>query len=276
MPRFPTRSQRLRKTPLALARSTALALACSTALAGTLGLAAALTLASPATAATASKPSVSVHGLPVGKIGGQAMPYTETGATAELTVSYKGSLPRGAKLQLLIRKSFTSPYEASKAPIKLVGGSAKVKVSSSGIGGPYSYEVAVVSGSRRLSLSKPAALYWAQPPGGVFVMAGSESAFTSTHVAKENCEAGCKGVASSGENDEFSALAGNSPMPQGWTVTLVFDGEVECTTKEIEGRCAKALAFPEVTAETVVPVEGRITSPLGKTYVAKLLVTVYP
>jgi hypothetical protein len=233
-------------------------------------------LVSPALAAAASRPSLAVLGLPLGKIVGQSQPYTETGSTAQLGVSYKGSLPHGAKLQLLIKKNSISPYVASKTPIKLSGGSAKVKVSVSGVGGPYRYEVAVVSGSKRLSVSRPAVVYWAQPPGGVFVFSGSESAFTSTHNANENCEAGCKGDASSGQSEEFSAAAGNTPMPHGWTVTLVVGGAVECMTNEIEGRCEKDLAFPEVTAETVVPVEGKITSPLGKTYVAKLDVTVYP
>jgi hypothetical protein len=233
-------------------------------------------LALAAVASAASRPSVSVVGLPIGKIVGQSMPYTETKTTAELSVAYSGSLPHGAKLQLLVKANSISPYKSSKTPVRLSGGHAKVHVSEQGIGGPVLYKVAVVSGRRQLSVSKAATIYWAQPPGGVFVSDGSESAYTSLRVPSESCESGCKGDAGSEEGGFFSAYSGNSPMPAGWTVTLIFNGTVECTTKDIEGNCSAQLAFPAVSSATVVPLVGEVTSPTGKVTKATLLVTVYP
>lgn len=236
-----------------------------------------LVLASaPAAAAAAAKPVLSVSGLPTGPIGGVTMPYTETGSIVDLHLSYKASLPKGAKLELYVRKSYTAPWVASKTPIKLAGGSAKIKVSSTGTGGPYSYEVAVVSGKTRLVTSKAIGLYWAQPPDGIFVEAGSESAFTKIGSTKEDCEAGCAGVGNPEETVEAAALAGLSPMPDGWTVTLVYKGEAVCTTKAITGECRGHITYPAVSAETKVPVTGEISSPSGKVTKATLLVTLYP
>ncbi|HEV7941932.1 MAG TPA: hypothetical protein VGP17_03920 [Solirubrobacteraceae bacterium] len=229
-----------------------------------------------ASASAASPPSVAVVGLPIGKIVGKSMPYTETKTIAELSVVYKGSLPHGAKLQLLVKANSISPYKPSKTPVRLSGGHANVHVTEPGIGGPVLYKVALVSGRQQLSVSKAATIYWAQPPGGVFVSDGSESAYTSLRVPSENCESGCKGDAGSEEGGFFSAYAGNSPMPAGWTVTLLLNGTVECSTKDIEGNCGMELAFPMVTAATVVPLVGEVTSPSGKVTKATLLVTVYP
>ncbi|HEY1690234.1 MAG TPA: hypothetical protein VGF95_15370 [Solirubrobacteraceae bacterium] len=227
-------------------------------------------------AVAASRPSLAPVGLPIGKIVSQRLPYTEAGGTAELSVTYKGSLPHGAKLQLLVKKTSVSPYKPSKTPVKLVGGHAKVHVTEKPPGGPILYEVAVISGNKQLSVSKPATIYWAQPPGGIFVTDGSEFAYTSLKVAHENCESGCKGDASAGEDGTFSVYSGSFPMPPGWKETLIYNGEVECTTESIEGKCSKPLAFPAVTAETVVPIVGELTSPTGKVTKATLLVTVYP
>jgi hypothetical protein len=233
-------------------------------------------MAFASSAAAASRPTVAVVGLPIGKIVGKSMPYTETKTIAQLSVAYKGSLPHGAKLQLLVKANSISPYKPSKTPVRLSGGHAKVHVSEPGIGGPVLYKVAVLAGRRQLSVSKAVTIYWAQPPGGVFVSDGSESAYTSLRVAGENCESGCKGDAGSGEGGFFTAYSGNSPMPSGWTVTLLLNGQVECTTKDIEGNCGMELAFPTVSAATVVPLVGEVTSPTGKVTKAMLLVTVYP
>jgi hypothetical protein len=65
-------------------------------------------------------------------------------------------------------------------------------------------------------------------------------------------------------------------MPAGWTVTLLLGGTVECSTKDIEGNCGMELAFPAVSAQTVIPLVGEVTSPTGKVTKATLLVTVYP
>lgn len=229
-----------------------------------------------ATASAATRPSVTVVGLPIGKIAGKSLPYTETNTLAELSVTYKASLPHGAKLQLLVKANSISPYKPSKTPVRLVGEHAKVHVTEPGIGGPVFYKVAVVSGHQQLAVSKPVIVYWAKPPGGVFVSDGSESAYTSLTVPSENCEAGCKGDAGSGQGGYFSAYSGTSPMPIGWTVSLIFNGTVECTTKDIEGNCGMELAFPTVTATTMIPLVGQVTSPTGKATKATLLVTVYP
>lgn len=233
-------------------------------------------LALAASASADSRPSVVVVGLPIGKIVGKSMPYAETKTIAELSIAYKGSLPHGAKLQLLVKANSVTPYKPSKTPVRLSGGHAKVHVTEPGIGGPVLYKVAVVSGRQQLSVSKPATIYWAQPPGGVFVSDGGESAYTSLHVPSENCESGCKGDAGSGQGGFFSAYSGNSPMPAGWTVTLIFNGQVVCSTKDIEGNCGMEMAFPEVSATTVIPLVGEVTSPTGKITKATLLVTVYP
>jgi hypothetical protein len=263
--------RRVRASNIARRKLPTVALACAAALAGVASL-----VTAPPSAAAVAKPALSVTGLPIGKIGGANSPYTETGSIVYLHLSYKGALPKGAKLELLVRKSYTSPWVASKTPIKLAGGSAKIKVTSSGIGGPYAYEVAVVAGKTRLAISKPVGIYWAQPPAGVFGSDEYESAYTSVHAATQNCEAGCKGDASSGSSTEAYAQVGPTPMPQGWTVTLLFNGEVICSTKDIEGRCSEDITFPTVTTETVVPLVGEMTSPTGKVTKATLLVTVYP
>jgi hypothetical protein len=240
-----------------------------------LALGAALVFATSASAA-ASRPSIAVVGLPIGKIVGVSMPYTETKTTADLSVAYKGSLPPGARLRLLVKANSVSPYKASSTPIKLSAGRATVRVTEKGIGGPVLYKVAVVSGERQVSVSKAVTIYWAQPPGGVFVDDTGESAYTSLTKPSENCESGCKGDAGSGQGGFFSAYSGNSPMPAGWTVTLLLNGVVECTTKDIEGSCGEELAFPTVSSETVVSLVGEVTSPAGKVTKATLLVTVYP
>jgi hypothetical protein len=229
-----------------------------------------------ASASAASRPSLAVVGLPIGKIVGRSMPYTETKTTAQLSVAYAASLPRGAKLQLLVKANSISPYKPSRTPVRLSAGRAKVHVTEQGIGGPVLYKVAVVSGRRQLSVSKAVTIYWAQPPGGVFVEDGGEHAYTSLTVPSENCESGCKGDAGSEQSGFFTAFSGNSPMPAGWTVTMLLSGQVECTTKDIEGRCGLELSFPAVTATTVVPLVGEVTSPTGKVTKATLLVTVFP
>jgi hypothetical protein len=234
-------------------------------------------LIAPASALGAARPSITAPGVPVGKIVGSPSPYVETSTTVDLSVAYPGSLAHGAKLELLTREPASRVFKATKTKVVLHAGHAKVPITVHGIGGPYKYEVAVASGSRTLALSKPYSLYWAQPPGGVFVFANSESAYTSLTHPTESCEAvgKCKGDSSPGSS-YMRAVAGNTPMPATWTVTLIFNGQQLCSTKDIDGECNATATFPEVSAETQVPVTAELTSPSGKVSSATLLVTEFP
>jgi hypothetical protein len=231
----------------------------------------------PASSLAAARPSLSAPGVPVGKIVGAASPYVETSTTVDLAVTYAGSLAHGSKLQLLVRAPGSTIYKATKIKIVLRGGRAKVPVTEHGIGGPYKYEVAVVAGSRRLALSKPFNLYWAQPPGGLFVLTTGESAYTSLTRSTESCEVvgKCKGDIAPGSS-LLRAAAGNTPMPATWTVTLIYNGAQLCTTKDIGGECNATVTFPEVSAATQIPITAELTSPTGKITSATLLVTEFP
>jgi len=238
-------------------------------------------LAFSASASAATRPTVAVVGIPHGVIAGESLPYTQTNSTVELSVAYGGRLPGGAKLELLVKPNSVSPFSVSRTPVRLSGGRAKLHVTLGGVGGPVEYEVSVVSGRRRLITSKPVTIYWAQPPGGIFVMSSSESAYTSRTNASESCAgaaptgARCKGDAGPGQSGQISAEAGSTPMPPGWSVTLIFNGQQECTTTEINGQCEVSVTFPTVTATTVVPITAELTSPQGAVTSATLLVTIY-
>jgi hypothetical protein len=233
-------------------------------------------LALPAAAMGASAPTLSLINVPVGVIVGARSPYTETNGTVQMSIGYSGHLAKGSKLVLLIKPP-AHPYKASKTKITLNGGHAKVSVKQSGIGGPYKYKVAVMSGSRTLGISKPVSLYWAQPPAGVFVL-GEESAYTSRIHPSESCEGTgkCKGDGSSEQTDLVRAAAGNTPMPAGWTVTLLYNGQQVCTTKDIDGECSAAIAYPKVTAPTEVTETAEIISPAGVVTSATLTLTIFP
>jgi hypothetical protein len=239
--------------------------------------------AAPASASAATpRPSLAVVGIPSGVIVGKLMPYTQLGSSVELSIAYPGRLPGGAKLELLQKRYSISAFVATRTAIRLAGGRARVHVTLATIGGPVSYEVAVVSGGKRLSTSRAVTVYWAPPPGGVFVFSGSQSAYTSVSNAAESCAGSaptrpvCKGSESSGQTEQLSAEAGNTPLPPGWKVTLLLNGVQECTTESIEGKCEVTAALPSVGAATVVPVTAEIISPQGSITSATLLVTVYP
>jgi hypothetical protein len=233
-------------------------------------------LALPAAAMGASAPTLSLINVPVGVIVGSRSPYTESTSTVQMSIGYSGHLAKGSKLVLLVKPS-GFPYKASKTKITLNGGHAKVNVKQNSLGGPFKYKVAVMSGSRTLAVSKPVSLYWAPPPAGVFVL-GEESAYTSRIHPSENCEGTgkCKGDAASEETDLVRAAAGNTPMPAGWTVTLLYNGQQVCTTKDINGECSATIAYPKVTAPTEVTETAEMTSPLGVVTSATLTLTVFP
>jgi hypothetical protein len=230
----------------------------------------------PASALGASAPTLSLINVPVGVIVGHPSPYTENTSTVQMSIGYSGHLAKGSKLVLLVKPSGSS-YKASKTKITLHGGHAKISVKQGGLGGPFKYKVAVMSGSRTLSVSKPVPLYWAPPPAGVFVL-GEESAYTSRIHPSESCEGAgkCKGDGASEENDLVRAAAGNTPMPAGWTVTLLYNGQQVCTTKDINGECSAPIQYPKVTAATEVTETAELTSPTGVVTSATLTLTIFP
>jgi hypothetical protein len=233
-------------------------------------------------AAAAARPTVAPVGLAEGLVAGQKMPYLEAGGLAELSIGYAGKLPGGAKLELL-QKLPDRGYKASKVKIHLVGGRAKVKVTYGGIGGPVSYKVVVVSGSRQLAVSHPLTVYYTQLPGGVFAeMQGAYASYTSRTNASETCanpapqKTLCDASASGGETDTVAGFSGTYPVPPGWSLTLTFNGEQECTSDEIDPHCEVQVTFPEVSAETLVDITATLTSPRGERIVATRVITVYP
>ena len=227
----------------------------------------------PASASAATpRPSLALVGVPSGVIVGKLVPYTQLGGSVQLSVAYPGRLPGGSKLELLQKRYSTSAFVATRTAIRLAHGRARVHVTLATIGGPVSYEVAVVSRGKRLSTSRAVTVYWAPPPAGVFVFSGSQSAYTSGAPTRP----ACTGVASSGQTGQLSAQAGNTPLPPGWKVTLLFNGVQQCTTESIKGECEVTATFPSVSAATVMPVTAEIISPQGSTTSATLLVTVYP
>jgi hypothetical protein len=236
-------------------------------------------LALCSSASAASRPTLAVLGIPHGTIAGQSLPYTETDSVAQLRVGYAGRLPAGANLRLLVKVNSVTPYKATKAKITLSGGHSSVHVTEGGIGGPFKYEIALVSGSRRVSVSKPVTIYWTRPPGGIFAInGGGGSAYTSLTVASENCQAvgACKDDSASGVQEYATANSGTAPIPPGWSVTLIFNGQQECTTTSIDGVCGAQITFPTVTTATAMPLTAELTSPKGTVTSATLLLTVYP
>lgn len=230
-------------------------------------------------ASAASRPTLSVLGVPHGTIAGQSLPYTETGSVVQLGVGYGGRLPAGSKLQLLVKVNSISPYKPTKTKVTLVGGHGKIHVSQGGLGGPFKYEIALVSGSRRLAVSKPVTIYWTHPPGGVFAIdGGGGSAYTSLTVPSENCEVigACKGDSASGVQEFATANSGTAPIPLGWSVTLLFNGQQVCTTTDINGECGAQITYPTVSAPTAMTLTGEVTSPKGAVTSATLSLTVYP
>ncbi|HEX4467266.1 MAG TPA: hypothetical protein VH025_08755 [Solirubrobacteraceae bacterium] len=241
-------------------------------------LSAGAALACAPDALAAARPSLALVGVPTGLIGGTHTPYAETNSSVELDVGYSGRLSGGAKLVLLEKTNSVTPFKATRAKIKLAGGRAKLHVAQGGIGGPYKYEIAVVSGARRLATSKAASIYWTRPPGGIFVSDGDESAYTSLTVASENCEpiGKCTGDAASGESIFLHAYSGTAPIPPGWRITLLLDGSQMCTTTSIEGACQAPYAFPQVSSATPVQVTAEAISPTGTVRSATIVFTDFP
>jgi hypothetical protein len=241
-------------------------------------LAASLTLSASASAAT--RPTLAVVGSPLGAIGGGTLPYAETGKPVQLSVAYRGRLAAGEKLELLVKTNSVTPFKATKTQVHLAGGHATLHVSESGIGGPFKFEIAVASGARRLATSKPVTVYWTRPPGGIFAEDSGESAYTSATVPSESCSppatSRCKGDAGSGQSVFMSATSGTSPIPPGWSVVLLLNGQQVCSTTDINGECGAELSFPTVSATTVVPLTAEAISPQGAILSATLLVTVFP
>jgi hypothetical protein len=238
-----------------------------------------LLLAFSSSASAASRPTLAVLGIPRGTIAGQSMPYTETNSVVQLGVGYAGRLPTGSKLQLLVKVNSISPYKARKTKLALAGGHAKIHVIQGGLGGPFKYEIALVSGSRRLSTSKPVTIYWTHPPGGIFALnGGGGSAYTSLMVSSESCEpvGACKGASGSGVQEFARAASGTSPIPPGWSVTLIFNGQQICTTTTIDGECGAQITYPTVSAPTTIALTAELTSPKGAIKSATLLITDYP
>jgi hypothetical protein len=236
-------------------------------------------LAFASSASAASRPTLSVLGIPNGIIAGKSMPYTETNSVVQLGVGYSGRLPAGTKLQLLVKVNSVTPYRATKTKVTLSGGHGKVHVTQGGLGGPYKYEIALVSGSRRLATSKPVTIYWTHPPGGIFALnGGGGSAYTSLTISSENCEpvGACKDDSGSGVQEFARAVSGTSPIPPGWSVTLIFNGQQMCTTTAINGECGVQITYPTVSAATNIPLTAEAASPKGVVKSATLLVTVYP
>ena len=229
-----------------------------------------------------SVPSLSVIGLKAGSIAGKSLPYTEIGSEVELSGAYRGPLSGGTKLELFV-KDPGSGFKASKTPVRLSGGHAKLHVSYSGLGGPVVYELALVSKGGRLGVSRPVTVYYAQPPGGVFAgLQGDSASFTSRTDPSENCATPsastplCNGVGSGGQTTRVSAASNTAPVPPGWKVALVFNGHPVCSSESIEAKCEVELAFPEVGAATVIDLTATLTSPHGTEIVATRAITVYP
>jgi hypothetical protein len=238
-----------------------------------------VTLAFASSASAAARPTLSVLGIPSGIIGGKSTPYTETNSVVQLGVGYGGHLPAGTKLQLLVKVNSVTPYKATRTKVTLSGGHGKVHVTQGGIGGPFKYEIALVSGSRRLATSKPVTIYWTRPPGGIFALnGGGGSAYTSLTVSSENCEpvGACKDDSASGVQEFARAVSGTAPIPPGWSVTLLFNGQQMCTTTAIDGECGVQITYPTVSAPTNIPLTAELTSAKGAVKSATLLLTVYP
>jgi hypothetical protein len=239
-------------------------------------------LACASSASAASRPTVSAVGLSEGVVATQKLPYIELGALAELSVGYAGHLAAGEKLQLL-EKDPGKGYKALKTALRLSGGHAKVHVSFNNLGGPVLYKVALLSGHRRLAVSKALTIYWTPLPGGVFAeLAGDYASYTSRTNPSESCAAPtaastlCKGDASSGESNRVTATSGTYPVPPGWSIALTFNGQPVCSSSEIDAHCEGTVTFPTVTATTIIPLTATMTSPHGQTIVATRLITVYP
>jgi hypothetical protein len=248
-------------------------------LAATIALAGALAGISTA-ASAATRPTLETVGIPSGVIVGHSMPYIETNTVGHLRAGYHGRLPAGAKLQLLVKPSGGS-FRALRTQVRLSGGHATVAIAEPGIGGPVGYEVAIVSGGRRLAISKAVSVYWTRPPGGIFVLGatGGGSAYTSLTVASESCASPlprCKGGYGSGQSFLYTAQSGTSPVPPGWSVALIYNGQQLCSSTAIGGACSAQITFPTVTTGSMqVVVTADVISPHGVTTTANLYVTVF-
>ncbi len=235
-----------------------------------------------ASASAASRPSLATVGMPTGVIVGHSWPYIEAKTVGHLRVSYTAHLAAGSKLQLLSKRTSGS-FRALGTRVRLSGGHATVAITEPGIGGPVYYAVAVVSGGRRLSVSKSIVVYWTPPPGGIFVLGaeGGGSAYTSRTVSSESCATEatlCKGDYSSGQTFPYTAQSGTAPIPPGWSVALFYNGQQLCTSTAIEGSCGANITFPTVSAaeaSTHVIISAELISPRGVVTTANYYITVY-
>ncbi len=200
-------------------------------LAATIALAGALAGISTA-ASAATRPTLETAGIPSGVIVGHSMPYIETKTVGHLRAGYHGHLPAGAKLQLLVKRS-GGAFRALPTKVRLSGSHATIAITERGIGGPVGYEVALVSGNRRLAISKAVSVYWTRPPGGIFVLGatGGGSAYTSLTVASESCASeapSCKGdyiplYGAVRYRADTARLVGCAPLQRPAAVLLHFD-----------------------------------------------------
>jgi hypothetical protein len=239
-----------------------------------------LALASPGMASP--RPSLAVVGLPTGVVAGQHLPYTEVGGQVELSAVYAGRLPAGGKLGLLV-KDPGHAFKLSRTPIRLSAGHARLHVTFNEVGGPVSYELALLLRGAVTPKSRPVTVYYAQLPGGVFAETqGSYASFTSRTNASESCAAPtaashlCNADGSSGEVQRVGGFSATSPVPPGWKLTLSFQGQTLCTSESIEARCESEVTFPTVAAATTVELTATLTSPHGQVLTATRLITVYP
>jgi len=247
-------------------------------LAATIALAGALAGISTA-ASAATRPTLETVGMPSGVIVGHAMPYIETNTVGHLRAGYPGRLPAGAKLQLLV-KAPGRTFRATRTKVRLSGGHASIAITEPGIGGPVGYEIALLSGKRRLSISKAVSVYWTRPPGGIFVLGSSGgSAYTSLTVTSESCaspQPHCKGNYNSAQTFLYTAQSGTAPIPPGWSVALFYNGQQLCSSKAIGGACSAQITFPTVmSGSTQVVVSAQAISPHGVTTTANLYITVF-
>lgn len=235
-----------------------------------------------ATASAATRPTLGTVGMPTGVIAGHSMPYIETKTVGHLRVGYAAHLPAGTRLQLLSKRT-NGAFRALRTSVRLTGGHATVPITEPGIGGPVYYAVAVVSGGRRVAISKSVDVYWTSPPGGIFVLGaeGGGSAYTSLTVASESCATErslCKGDSNSEQSFLFSAQSGTAPVPPGWSVALFYNGKQLCTSTSIQGSCSARITFPAVSVAEVstrIIISAEAISPHGAVTTANYYVTVY-
>jgi hypothetical protein len=236
-----------------------------------------VSLAVAVASAQAASPKLTVVGLKSFNLPEGTLPLTEVGDLAELDVAYKGKLPAGAKMKLLVKKNSEAPFEPSSEAVKLAGGHAKVKVSEHGIGGPIEYKVELIQGKAVLSASKPVTVVWASEPAGVYVFGpdDSESAYTSSQKGGQSCSAGCSNTSGAGVGGYAEAKSGTGPVAPGWTVKLLYDGQVVCQAENVEAACHGPVTYPSSESNYTATLTAELIGPHGQRVVATMNTLVY-